>query len=286
MQAFFDLTKIGIVIFVLLTGLAGYALAYDMYSPFDPVVPVLLLVGLYFLSAGSFTLNQAQEWEIDKEMPRTADRPIPKGILRPWQAYAIGIIFVVFGFLVLFLLRPMTAYLGLATVVMYNGFYTLYWKRKMVFGAVPGAIPGAMPVVIGFSVAQPNLFVPDMFYLFLIMFLWQMPHFWCLAIKYKEDYAKGGIPTLPVAIGVPKTLYHIGLYTIVYLGVALASPIFVQTKYTYFVLILPFSVMVAIEFLRYFRSDGQERWLAFFLWTNFSMLAFVIAPVVDKWIHL
>ena len=101
--------------------------------------------------------------------------------------------------------------LGLFTVALYNGLYTLYWKKKWAFGAVPGAIPGAMPVVIGYSANHANVFTPECLYLFLIMFLWQMPHFWSLAIRYKDDYKKGGFPVLPAVIGVPKTLFHIGL---------------------------------------------------------------------------
>lgn len=110
-----------------------------------------------------------------------------------------------------------------------------------------------------------------------------MPHFWCLALRYKDDYEKGGIPTLPVALGVHKTLFHIGLYTIAYVGVALASPLFVNASWIFLLLVLPFAFKVLQEFWRFYKSNGNERWLAFFMWTNISMLVFLVVPIIDKW---
>ena len=131
-----------------------------------------------------------------------------------------------------------------------------------------------------------NMVQEDHLYLFLIMFLWQMPHFWTLAIKYKDDYAAGGIPTLPVKLGVKKTLYHIGLYTFAYAGVALSAPFFLQTSWVYVLFIFPFAFFLLKEFFRLYKSDARERWFAFFMWTNISMLVFIFVPVVDKWSFL
>ena len=243
-------------------------------------------MGLYLISSGSFALNQAQEWRIDSQMPRTKTRPIPSGQFSLLQVYLISFLFIVMGSLALALLHPLTAVLGLATIFLYNITYTLYWKKKWAFGAVPGAIPGAMPVVIGYSVNNQNLLNTECVYLFLIMFLWQMPHFWCLAIRYKDEYQLANIPVLPSVIGVPKTLYHMGLYVFVYVGLALASPWFVPAHVLYLILVIPFALKVVWEFLKYYRSADQKRWLPFFLWVNFSMLVFIIAPVVDKWLYV
>ncbi|MBC87197.1 MAG: protoheme IX farnesyltransferase [Bdellovibrionaceae bacterium] len=285
LKAYFNLTKSGIVIFTLLTGMAGFAGSYTPSESYDWVKLALFLIGLYLISSGSFALNQAQEWRLDSKMERTKERPIPAGVFSTTQAYLIALLFIVMGSFLLALINPTTALLGLITIILYNGFYTLYWKKKWAFGAVPGAIPGAMPVVIGYSVNTPFLLTPDCGYLFLIMFLWQMPHFWCLAIRYKDDYGGVSIPVLPAVIGVPKTLYHMGLYTFVYVALALSSPWFVTAHAMYFVLVIPFALKVIWEFLKYYQSDDQKRWLPFFLWTNFSMLAFIIAPVVDKWLY-
>lgn len=283
LKSYFKLTKLGIGFFVMISGLAGYAVALPLGQPLDFVEPVLLLVGLYLVSSGSFALNQAQEWQYDSRMPRTAERPVPAGDIAVWQAHALGTVYVVAGIGFLYLLSPVPAGLALSTVVLYNGLYTLYWKKKWAFGAVPGAIPGAMPVVIGYSVHGASLFHPECVYLFLIMFLWQMPHFWALAIRYKDDYEKGGFPVLPVKIGEHRTIYHIGLYTFAYLAVALSAPWFVHTHYMYLVIVIPLALKVMWEFFRYFNSEGYKRWLPFFLWVNLSMLAFICVPVFDKW---
>ena len=282
MKNYLSLTKNGIVIFVLLTGLAGYALGFGGgHIQFLPILWTML--ALYFLSAGSFIINQAQESRIDVLMPRTENRPIPQGKISARTAFILGLSYVLIGTGFSLLLNHLVTILGLATVLMYNGIYTLYFKRKLSFGAVPGAIPGGLSVVIGYAASSGAIFTSECVYAFLIMFLWQMPHFWSLAIKYKEDYQKGGIPVLPVALGTHATLFHIGLYVFAYLGLALASPWLTSTHYAYFYLVLPFVVMVGVGFVKYYRSEAKQGWLGFFMWTNFSMLAFLIAPVIDKW---
>lgn len=283
MKLFLDLTKTGIVCFVLVSGLAGYALSMDPFQTWEVPHLIMTLLSLYFFSAGSFAINQAQEWQIDRNMPRTVTRPIPSGKVSPGQAWFIGITFVVLGLLCGLMISPLVAGLGLATVVLYNLLYTLYWKKRWAFGAVPGAIPGAMPVVIGYAANTNHLFRPDVVYAFLIMFLWQMPHFWSIAIRFKDDYKAGGIPVLPVAIGTPATLFHMALYMFAYVGLAIASPWFTTAYFFYFAIVVPFAFKVLYEFFRYYNAGARERWLPFFLWTNFSVLIFLIAPVVDKW---
>lgn len=285
MKAFMKLTKFGIVLFALVSALAGYAMSFREFQDFNISYPLLLLIGLYFVCSGSFALNQAIEWKRDCLMPRTMGRPIPLGIIAPWQAWLIGFLLLAFGMSVLIVVKPLTAWLALATVFMYNVLYTLYFKRKMAFGAVPGAIPGAMPVVIGYSVNSSNVFSPECLYLFLIMFLWQMPHFWVLAIRFKEDYIKGGFPVLPAVLGNRKTHYHIGLYMFVYAGLALVSPWFLQANALYVLVVLPLCLKLLYEFFKYFQSQNETRWLPFFLWVNISLLVFIGAPVFDRWFY-
>lgn len=287
MRAYSALTKTGIIVFALMSALAGYAVSYDIgiwRNNFDVMEPILLMIGLYCVAAGSFAINQAQEWRIDLKMQRTSQRPIPQGKIAAWQAYALGAVLCIAGLGCLALLGPYPTGLAAFTVIFYNGIYTLWTKKKHVFGAVPGAIPGAMPVVIGYSVNSTNIFSPTCVYLFLVMFLWQMPHFWALAIRYRDDYAKGGIPVLPVSLGVTRALYHIGLYTLAYVGVAMCAPWFLRAHVFYLLLVVPISIKVLWEFSKYFRNDASQGWLPFFLWTNFSLIVYLAVPVVDKWI--
>lgn len=283
LRVYADLTKFGIVIFVLLSGLAGYATSFQIETTFSWQHLLKAMLGIYFLSSGSLAMNQVQEWKLDQKMPRTSRRPVAAGKIKPAAAGILAFGLLLVGVNMLFELSPSAGWVGLFTVLFYNVLYTMYLKPNWIYAAVPGAIPGALPVTIGYAVNSPDIFSSDSVYLFLIMFLWQMPHFWTLAIKFKEDYAKGGIPVLPSTLGMDVTLYQIGLYTILYVAVALAAPWFVQASWIYILVVFPFAFKVMQEFVRFYRSKGTERWFAFFMWTNTSMLVFVFVPVIDKW---
>ena len=281
-----QLTKFGIVIFALLAGIAGYASSYAVESPFSITHFLTFVGGLYFLSSGSLALNQVQEWKLDQLMPRTKNRPLASGKLKPLAGLIISMALLFAGLVLLFKLSVVCGVVSLVSVLLYNVFYTMFWKRKWVFAAVPGAIPGALPVTIGFAVNDPHIFSTDSFYLFMILFLWQMPHFWMIAIRFKDDYELGGIPTLPVALGVEKTLFHVGLYTFAYAGVALSAPLFLQASWTYALLVLPFAFMLLKEFFKVQKSNATKGWFSFFMWTNVSVLVFLFIPAIDKWSFL
>lgn len=279
-KSYSQLTKIGIVVFVLLTGSAGYFLSLNDKLEFSLISFLLFFIGLYLISSGSFILNQSQEWSLDQKMKRTSSRPIARGSLSPFQGYALSFIFIFTGFAILFYLKPLTAFLALTTVILYNTFYTLLWKRYMSHGAVFGALPGALPPVIGYSLGESYIFTTECVYLFLLMFLWQMPHFWSLAIRYKDDYAKAGVPVLPVVFGSEKTIYEMGLYMIAYLGLALISPLFLKAGVMYVLFLCPLVVKLAYEFLCYLHN--HTRWLRFFLWINLSIIVYLSVPIIDK----
>lgn len=268
---------------VLITGALGYALGFPFEYNFSAIHFILFLIGLGAISAGSLALNSAQEWHHDLKMNRTKDRPIPKGLVTPEKAYTFAILLIVGSLILLYFVQPLTCLIGFLTVVSYNFIYTMILKRRSPFAAVPGAVPGAAPVLMGYSAINTNIFNSDSIYVFLLMFLWQMPHFWALAIRYMDDYAQGGFPVLPVELGKQRTLYHMGLYLIPYIALAVLSPWFVETGYAYFILVLPLAVMSVYEFYKFLESKGEKNWVRFFVWINLSMLGFLAAPVLDRW---
>jgi protoheme IX farnesyltransferase len=282
MKWLFELTKAGIITFVVICAAAGYALGFRIESEFSILHLLSVLVGITLLSGGSFALNQIQEVELDKKMPRTRRRPLACGRISERRAWSVALTGLVLGSILLFRASWTSGALGLLTVFLYNVCYTLYWKRRLAFGAVPGAIPGAMPVVIGYAANTSNIFTSECAYAFLIMFLWQMPHYWSLAIRFAKDYREAGIPVLPVSRGERVTAVQIGLYTFVYVGLALLSPWFVDSRYLYLFVVIPLALKVMWEFFKYMHGI-QQNWLRFFMWTNVSMLVFLIAAVVDKW---
>lgn len=279
-----DFFKFGIVVFVFISALVGYFVGFEIEESFSFFHLLHFMTGLVLLSAGSLSFNQVQEWKVDSVMPRTSKRPIPSGKISVKLALAISLTSLTAGLTLLYFVNMQTFLLGVLTIVFYNGIYTLYMKRNWAFAAVPGAIPGALPVTLGYSAVNQNIFSSESIYLFMIMFLWQMPHFWTLAIRFGEDYKKGGFPVLPTVLGTKKTKFHIALYTFVYAGLAVASPVFIEARYSYLILVVPFAFKVVWEFFKYNKSQSEKSWLPFFLWTTFSILVFLIAPLADKWL--
>lgn len=273
----------GIVIFVVISAIAGYGVGLTAEDTFNFVHFLLMIVGTFCISSGSLSLNQVQEVHKDAKMPRTQGRPIPAGEISVKTGLAISLSLIVIGSGILYYVQPLSCYIGLFIILLYNVFYTIHWKQNWVFAAVPGAIPGALPCTLGYAAVNPNIFSAESIYLFLVMFLWQMPHFWTLAIRYSEDYAKAGFPMLPVIMGKDRTIYHISFYVWAYVLLAIMSPFFVPFYYAYFIIVLPFAAIVLWSFLKYVKSESEKAWLPFFLITNFSMLAFLFAPLVDKW---
>lgn len=281
-----SLFKFGIVVFVVISAVAGYGIGLTVEDSFSFGHFLSMILGTFLISSGSLALNQVQEIERDKKMERTNSRPIPAGKLTRTQALSIAIFNMLAGSVILYFVNPITCYIGLVIIFLYNGLYTLHWKPKWVFAAVPGAVPGALPGVLGFSAVNNNILAPESIYLFLVMFLWQMPHFWTLAIRYRDDYARGEFPILPVKLGKERTIYHISFYVFAYALLAIFSPYFVHFHFFYFLVVIPFAIMVVWQFFKYARAKEEKAWLPFFLWTNFSLLAFLYGPVVDKWTPL
>jgi protoheme IX farnesyltransferase len=176
--------------------------------------------------------------------------------------------------------------LGILAVVTYNGFYTLWWKRRWAHAAVPGAIPGALPILIGYVASNGNWLSPGGWYVFLILFFWQMPHFWVLALRFQEDYRKGEFPTLPVALGEGITVLQIVLWCLAYVALAMMAPIFLRTGPLYFCIAVPTSAIVLWQLRGFARAEAKtsgKAWLRFFLWVNFSLIAYLGAAALDVW---
>lgn len=283
LQLYRELSKSGIVALVLISVLGGYLAGHPFEQPLSWTRLGITLLGILFLAGGSSALNQVQEHQIDAQMPRTAKRPIPSGRIS-WQgALAFSLGGILAGSLILYFLDPRIAALGLLAVFSYNVLYTMWWKKKMAFAAIPGALPGALPILMGYAAASGHLWAPAGVYLFGILFFWQMPHFWVLALKYSDDYEQGGIPTLPVAHGAGVTVSQIVIWCLAYVALALGAPIFVRVGSLYLVVTVLMSAKLLWE-LRAFAKDPQsKKWLHFFLWVNFSLIGYIGAVVADLW---
>jgi protoheme IX farnesyltransferase len=190
-----ELVKPRITCMVMLTALVGFVMGSRGAVDFGALMAVLAGTGL--VAAGASTLNMLLERRTDGLMQRTRNRPLPAGRLRPVEALAWGAILTVSGIAFLaWRSGPLPALVALVTWASYLFLYTPL-KTRTSLSTVVGALPGALPPVIGWAAARGRIDA-GAFVLFAILFLWQIPHFLAIAWIYREDYARGGLPMLPV----------------------------------------------------------------------------------------
>lgn len=214
------LAKPGIIVSVAFTGFAGMVLANQGIPSLSLLV--LAIVSLLLSAGGSAILNNVLDQEIDILMNRLSKRVDALEAVGVKTAVAIASVFIIISlFISFYYLNVVNALLTIAALLSYTLLYTLYLKRSSPYGTILGGLPGALPVLIGYSAVQPAI-GPDGYILFIFMMLWQPPHFWALAQKYKLDYEKAGVPVMPVALGAKFTNVMILLYSISLLPLTLS----------------------------------------------------------------
>lgn len=192
---FLTLTKPRLNLLVLLTTLGGLYLASPSGVPLMLVVHTL--VGTALVAGGASALNQVWERETDGRMRRTSGRPLPRGRLNVGESTWFGVVLTVAGLADLAFAANLTAALVAAGTSLSYVFVYTPLKIRTSLATLVGAVPGALPPVIGWAAATDSITLPALV-LFGIVFLWQMPHFLAIAWMYRDDYARAGIPLLPV----------------------------------------------------------------------------------------
>ncbi len=188
------LCKVRIAFFSAFSAATGFMLSARQPEP----KMIVVMMGIFFLASGASALNQYQEKDIDILMPRTMNRPIPSGRLRPGDALYFSVISISCGLLALFLVGdPLLPLLGLCAVIWYNGVYT-FLKRRTAFAVIPGALVGALPVAVGWVAGAGGLYDPKLWMVCFFFFMWQVPHSWLFILNYGAEYEKAGLPSLTV----------------------------------------------------------------------------------------
>ena len=194
-EAYYELTKPSITFMILVSTALGYFMGGNGISNYQHFI--LTLLGSCLISSGSGALNHFAESDTDKIMHRTNLRPIPAGIILPENAMIFGVALIFFGSGILyFFINTLTCVLALTTALMYLFIYTPLKKLTWLNTPV-GAIPGAIPPIGGWVAATGSL-DPEAWILFAILFLWQHPHFYAIALMFKDDYKKAGLKMLPI----------------------------------------------------------------------------------------
>ncbi|HSH73965.1 MAG TPA: heme o synthase [Methylophilaceae bacterium] len=218
-QNFLALCKPRVTALIVFTAVIGMFLATPGMVPLTILLAATLGIGMASGAAAAF--NCLIEQKIDARMARTRGRPLPTGQVTSNETFIFASIMGSLGLLILYLLvNPLTMWLTLTTFVGYAVIYTVFLKPATPLNIVIGGASGAMPPILGWA-AVNNVVSPEALILFLIIFAWTPPHFWALALYRREEYAKVGMPMLPVTHGEMFTRQHILLYTIILFAVAL-----------------------------------------------------------------
>jgi heme o synthase len=215
-------TKLRLSLLVLFSAGLGYLITG---APFNGTTFTCLLIGGFCITAASNGLNQIFERELDKLMKRTMARPLPKEKMSVIEAYVLVVVFAVTGTLFLwFGTNPLCTILSVSSLILYAFAYTPM-KRVSSIAVFVGAIPGALPPLLGYVAAKGEIDYLAIL-LFTTQFMWQFPHFWAIAWRVNDDYAKAGFSLLPFKSGHSKqNAFQILIYTFFLIPVSL-MPVF------------------------------------------------------------
>ena len=248
---YFALLKPRVMSLVIFTGLTGIVVAPGEIHPLTGFTALLCIA----IAAGaSGALNMAYEADIDALMSRTANRPIPSGHIARGEALGFGWTLAVGAVTVMGLLVNLVAATLLAfTIFVYVGVYTLWLKRRTPQNIVIGGLAGALPPTIGWASVTGSLTLAPLL-LVAIIFLWTPPHFWALALWRSSDYARAGVPMLPVVSGKASTRRQILAYTAILIpagllpaAIGLAGPLYLVVSGAIGLWFIIEAVAVALE---------------------------------------
>ena len=213
------LAKPRIIVLLLFSALTGMFLAAEG-TPEASLVLLVLGAGT-LASAGANALNHTIDRDIDRVMTRTRNRPVATGRIGARPALVFGTVLnaLAFGLLTAYV-NPLSAFLTLSATLFYVFVYTKALKRTTPQNIVIGGAAGAIPPMVGWTAVTGQIELPAL-YLFAIVFFWTPPHFWALALTLKDDYARAGIPMLPVVAGIEETKKAIFLYTLLVFGLTM-----------------------------------------------------------------
>jgi heme o synthase len=278
------LTRPRILSLLLLTTLVGMVLAAEGFP--SPTLVFWTLVGGYLVAGGAGAMNGALDWDLDRQMTRTRKRPVPNGRIAPTHAlwFGVGLCALGGGILAVWT-TVLAALLAMTGVLAYVLVYTQWLKRTSRHNVVIGGSAGALPPLVGWAAVTGSV-SPVALLLAALIFCWTPPHFWSLAIIKREEYARVGVPMLPVVAGEQTTRQHIFRYTLVTvclsLGLVLVAGNAVGWVYL-LVALLAGSLFVAWAWVGWRRrgTTPTSTW-GFYAYTLLYLALLFSAMVLDK----
>ena len=282
LKNYLELTKPKVVLMMLITAIVGMLLASKTLPSIYLVVISMLGIGLCASSAA--TINQIIDRNIDANMARTSNRPLPQGDITTFNASLFAFTLMIAGTAILVSqVNTLTAVLTVASLIGYAFIYTVFLKRATPQNIVIGGLAGAAPPLLGWT-SVTNSIDPNALLLVLIIFVWTPPHFWALAIYRKDDYARESIPMLPVTHGVRFTKLQIILYTVLLLLVSLLPFIVLMSGNIYLFSALGLGLFYLYSSIKMYLSDDDDYPMTSFKYSIYYIFLIFFALLVDHFI--
>lgn len=280
LKTILELSKIKITFAVMLTTITGYVLAAQSFS-FEMIITVF---GLFILACGSAIINQYQEHKDDAKMVRTSGRPIPSGRISAKNALLLGISFSIVGSLMIFFNSGLIAMsLGILALIWYNAIYTPL-KKITPFAVIPGSVIGALPPLVGWVAGGGSLSDPRALIMAFFFFIWQVPHFWLLMLKYGQQYEEAGFPSLQKYYSEKHIRRITFLWTFSTAITALMLPTFkVVSSMITAIGILALSTWLIFSFIRILKFDTVIfKPMKYFMKINIYVLFIIVLLTIDN----
>lgn len=256
-KAYISLTKPGIIMGNAITAVSGFVLASK--GRFDLSLFVAMLIGLSLIIASGCAFNNYIDRKADQKMPRTQNRPLAKGGISVQSANVFAIVLGLFGvFFLSAFVNALTTTIALIGFSVYVLFYS-FLKYRTTHATLIGSIAGAVPPVVGYTAVTGQLDLAALI-LFTIIVLWQMPHFFAIAIYRLEDYAAASIPVLPVKKGIPATKIQMLLYTLAFTGASCALSLSGYVGKAYLITTLSFGTIWVYLCIKGLTATNNKLW--------------------------
>jgi len=283
LSSYIGLMKPHVTVLLLGTTLAAMALAGQGLPPVS--VTLGTLVGGLFAAGSANAINCYWDRDIDKLMSRTKSRALPAGRVSDLHALIFGVALGVLSFFILGISANwLAAALAVSAILFYVCVYTMWLKRTTTQNIVIGGAAGAVPVLVGWAAATGSLAWPA-FWMFVIVFLWTPPHFWALSLVLKKDYARAGVPMLPVIKGESATYRQILLYSVVLAASSLALFFIGALGYIYLAVALVTGGGLVVLAVRLMRIRTLKEARTVFWFSNYYLALLFAAMVIDHIFH-
>jgi len=283
-RSYFQMTKPTISLLVVVTVIPALFLTQQQLPSVQ--LSLVALLGTFLASGSAAIFNHLVDSDIDQHMKRTRSRPIPAGKISTGKAGLFAVAMGLASFALLYkFATPLAAWLGVAANFLYVVVYTMYLKRRTVQNIVIGGAAGCVGPLIGWAAVTGTLDWPA-WVLFGIIFLWTPPHFWSLAIKYKDDYARANIPMMPTVKGLEVTRKQIFFYSVLLIPCVLSLSVFGVAGWIYGVIAGGLTVYFVWLAYRLYTTRENQRAMPLFYYSCFYLFGVFGALTVDRLVFL